>query len=320
MRLTDLELLAKLQHYGAATCLIDFTKLPLVALWMACQPPKIKDNRKSILNPQKLGRVIMFDGDDSDICAEVSIHEANDINKRINTWLNKEEKLWIYTPKKQYNRIVAQNSVFVFGKRLIPNNVYSSCFITNKKEILDELKKQGISEEWLFCDFIGFALNNAPNIKHGNWTGNYFISGLMCQEDGNFEKAVSFYDKEIKNNPRSSFAYNNRGAAKVKLGEYKSAIKDYSKAIQIDQNYAKAYNNRGNVKADLGDHQDAIDDYSQAIKFNQNYAEAYYNRGIAKDELGDKTGAKADFEEAYKLDPECKIPDRFKDKGGKGGV
>ena len=33
----DLELLAELQHRGAATCLIDFTQNPLVALWMACR-------------------------------------------------------------------------------------------------------------------------------------------------------------------------------------------------------------------------------------------------------------------------------------------
>ena len=36
-RLSDLELLAELQHYGAATCLIDFTYNAQVALWMACQ-------------------------------------------------------------------------------------------------------------------------------------------------------------------------------------------------------------------------------------------------------------------------------------------
>ena len=34
--LSDLELLADLQHYGAATCLIDFTTNALVALWFAC--------------------------------------------------------------------------------------------------------------------------------------------------------------------------------------------------------------------------------------------------------------------------------------------
>ena len=36
-QLSDLELLAKLQHFGAATCLIDFSRNALVALWFACQ-------------------------------------------------------------------------------------------------------------------------------------------------------------------------------------------------------------------------------------------------------------------------------------------
>ena len=36
-QLTDLELLAELQHFGAATCLIDFSRNALVALWFACQ-------------------------------------------------------------------------------------------------------------------------------------------------------------------------------------------------------------------------------------------------------------------------------------------
>ena len=34
--LSDLELLALLQHNGAATCLIDFTANALIALWFAC--------------------------------------------------------------------------------------------------------------------------------------------------------------------------------------------------------------------------------------------------------------------------------------------
>ena len=35
--LSDLELLATLQHHGAATCLIDFTSNFHIALWFACQ-------------------------------------------------------------------------------------------------------------------------------------------------------------------------------------------------------------------------------------------------------------------------------------------
>ena len=34
--LSDLEMLAELQHYGAATCLIDFSENAMIALWFAC--------------------------------------------------------------------------------------------------------------------------------------------------------------------------------------------------------------------------------------------------------------------------------------------
>ena len=37
-KLRDLEILAELQHYRAATCLIDFTYNALIALWFACVP------------------------------------------------------------------------------------------------------------------------------------------------------------------------------------------------------------------------------------------------------------------------------------------
>ncbi|MDA8010600.1 MAG: FRG domain-containing protein, partial [Alphaproteobacteria bacterium] len=44
--LSHLELLAQLQHFGAATCLIDFTYNPLAALWFACREQSKKDGSK----------------------------------------------------------------------------------------------------------------------------------------------------------------------------------------------------------------------------------------------------------------------------------
>ena len=51
--LADLEILAGFQHYGAATCLIDFTYNPLVALWFACKPESDNPSKKCCSCNQK---------------------------------------------------------------------------------------------------------------------------------------------------------------------------------------------------------------------------------------------------------------------------
>ena len=48
---TDLELMAQLQHQGAATGLIDFTRQPLVALWFACNEYKEENGAVYVLPP-----------------------------------------------------------------------------------------------------------------------------------------------------------------------------------------------------------------------------------------------------------------------------
>ena len=50
---SDLDLLAQLQHQGAATGLIDFTLNPLVALWFACTGHPEKDGAVYVLSRSK---------------------------------------------------------------------------------------------------------------------------------------------------------------------------------------------------------------------------------------------------------------------------
>lgn len=56
--LNDFELLAKLQHHGAATLLIDFTKSPMIALWFATQSEKVEADGKKV---EADGKVFVFE-------------------------------------------------------------------------------------------------------------------------------------------------------------------------------------------------------------------------------------------------------------------
>ncbi|WP_431247265.1 FRG domain-containing protein [Leifsonia xyli] len=53
-QVSDLELLADLQHYGVATRLVDFTSNPMTALWFACQDPRTRLRRSMVLHPRRL--------------------------------------------------------------------------------------------------------------------------------------------------------------------------------------------------------------------------------------------------------------------------
>jgi tetratricopeptide (TPR) repeat protein len=79
-----------------------------------------------------------------------------------------------------------------------------------------------------------------------------------------------------------------------------------NQAIQINKNWgsrslAEAYNNRGVAKMNLGDNQEAIADYNQAIKLKPDFAHAYYSRGLSYKNLNDNQNAINDFRQAAKL-------------------
>ena len=296
-QLPDLELLAKLQHHGAATCLIDFTRNPLIALWFACQAPI-----------EKSGKIVAFDSGNTDLCREI---QAKDLDKPIDKWLpvnTPDKRLWVLPPKKMDNRIVAQQSIFVLGEGVIAQEKLTgkeNFLVEDKSAVLQELAHHGITAESLFCDFAGFARQNARDVKYHNWaTDNDFISGLACHESGNYESAIAFYDNVIKADSQHAPAYNNRGVSKAESGDLPGATADYDRAIEINSEYATAYNNRGNVKKRSSDLSGAIADYDRAIEINPQYAVAYINRGDTKGQLNDMPGAIADYDRAIEINPQ----------------
>ena len=290
--LKDLQIMANLQHAGAATCLIDFTKSPMVALWFACHPSKDKDGKEAD------GKIIAVVGKPP----KYEIIGSDDLGLSLKELLGKDH-LWRWRPENLNSRIVAQHSEFIFGESAISPDEYVAAVIPadNKDAILGELVKHNISSEHLFPDFEGFARVNAHNRPY---KPDYYASlAERAAQAGEYQRAIHWYDIAVKD-WKSSVWLNERGNAKTIISDLSGAIADFTAAIQLDKKYAKAYFNRGVAKNELGDHKDSIADYDGAIELNPQDTDAYINRGNAKRELGDYESAIADYDRAIELNPQ----------------
>ena len=291
--MSDLELLAELQHHGAATCLIDFTTDPLIALWFACEG-----------KPEEDGVVVAMSTDEVSDFSEVSSEGVG--SKEIESFI-RGETIWKWGPIYINKRASSQRSVFIFGEPRIDKGYYETIGVSkeHKESIINILRdKYGIAEDVLFLDLPGFALSNAHDKPYKLPDAERYLNlGEKVHQKGDFKGAVGYYDKAIKLRPDLADAYSNRGIAKNFLGNLQGAVEDFNKAIEIRPDLAVAYYNRGNAKMDLGDLQGAIEDFNEAIEIRPDLAVAYYNRGNAKKALEDLQGAIEDFNEAIEIRP-----------------
>ena len=283
--LTDLELLAQFQHFGAATCLLDFTDNSLIALYFATEKVKKKDGTVFVLPKGKL-------------------HTANK-KEPIRSIIVQEDEAVQWQPIRQgeaERRILNQSGVFIINLSYGHSELKKITIRADKKEALRrELReKYHISEDVLFTDFIGFAWSRSYN-KPLSTYWSCFYRGNNHGKQGEFDKAVVAFDEAIRLKPDFTNAYNNRGNAKAELGQHEDAIADFDRAIELNPNDADLYYNRGVAKAYLEQYEDAIIDFDKSIELNPNDADLYYSRGVAKVEVDQPDAAKQDFEMALEL-------------------
>ena len=330
----ELNLLAKLQHSGAATCLIDFTRNPLVALWMACR----KSSSGSVA-----GRVYAVEiGPDSPF----KVVSSDDVeHMRIDGFFQRDERtgyqLFQWQPHYQDNRMLAQQSVFLFGDGwgAIKQSATRVISGKHKQEMWDSLKKSaGISEDILFPDFEGFASQRAQNKAYNqpdvsvdmepvlalaeNVTGEtidnegqkessaiyYLRLSLEAFREGNTEESVHYFNSGVDFEPSDKLLndfYRERASIHYNKGYFESAIYDYSEAIRLNLNLndADSYYWRGRSNYELGRYTEAIPDFDQAISIDPNNAYTYYWRGLAKYGLRQYSQAIDAFDLAINRDP-----------------
>ena len=266
--------LAELQHHGAATMLLDFTKSPLVALWFACS--KELDKKQNPLD----GKVFAFD-----------------LGNPIGVWSNGQDEGWLKKPSQRHlyfepdhslsPRVAAQQSVFVVcdpyppiqdGEIDIPASL--------KADILEEIKRLGVSEEVIFADLPGFAAQNKPSSPLPLSADPIKLrqAGERAFQKGDFDLALKYFDPFSRRVPEAAEPHWLKGNALAGLQEYERAIDSYTAAIAledrpfadfpksetiedwfIDFRLATYRFNRANAHAALGSHEKAIEDFDETL-------------------------------------------------------
>ena len=113
--------------------------------------------------------------------------------------------------------------------------------------------------------------------------------------------------------PRDAQFYLNRGTTYVAKGEYDRAISDFNKALEINPGYIETYNIRGGVYSRKGQNDEAISDYSKAIEIDPEDVRAYNYRAWEYTLKGQYDHAISDLKKALEIWFSCTF---LKLKGG----
>ena len=337
-QLADLELLADLQHHGAATCLLDFTRNALVALWFACENSHgesggfdqetaeglgeshkaFNDGKVFVVNianerggfqevtprdiaGQSIEDVLRFKTRD-----EGSARERTDQDS-LKPSLD-EAKFWYWIPAHLNERITAQDSLFLFAP--LSSGKPSSVDIVVAAECKGQIRKEletlyNTHEESLFPDFVGFAYtqrHDAPvDISNSE---DYRRRGIEAEQRGEKQQAIGHYTKAIGLQPKDSNTYLLRGRAYYDIGTHDLAIQDWNKSIELDPGNVRAYLCRGLAHYGKGELDLAIQDYTKSLDLNPDNAFVYHLRGSAHDRKGELDLAIQDYTKSLDLNPD----------------
>ena len=297
--LSDMQILAKLQHFGAATGLLDFTWNPLVALWFACQ------------DTEHDGKLLIADTSNPIHIARIPTDES--VQNVDNIFLRAENtpKVLYWEPMLDgdvFSRILRQRSVFLVGRPCIPEPstipTFREILIPSqaKQQLLNELKLIDISYETLFQDVFGFAeMNRQSGPFVLKTSADSLRRGNHLYQQAMFAEAVRAYSRFLAHDPESATARFLLANSLAANGQHLEAISEYDsiashEELKLVTPEISVYFNRGNSKSILGDCNGAIDDFTTAINLDHTYWQAYYNRGNAYSDSGQYENAVADYD------------------------
>ncbi|MBL7885671.1 MAG: tetratricopeptide repeat protein [Flavobacterium sp.] len=107
----------------------------------------------------------------------------------------------------------------------------------------------------------------------------FYDLGLEESKAGNFEKAITYYQKALVFDKEFAFAYDNIGICYRRLNDYDKAIEAYEKSLEIDPNGMMPLQNLGITYVYKKQYKKAVKAYERFAKVDPENPEAYYGLG-----------------------------------------
>ncbi|CAH8345100.1 unnamed protein product [Eruca vesicaria subsp. sativa] len=130
--------------------------------------------------------------------------------------------------------------------------------------------------------------------------------GIAQVNEGNYMKAISIFDKVLKEEPTYPEALIGRGTAYAFQRELENAIDDFTKAIQSNPAAGEAWKRRGQARAALGEFAEAVEDLTRALELEPKSPDILHERGIINFRSKDFTAAVKDLSICLKQEKDNK--------------
>jgi len=135
---------------------------------------------------------------------------------------------------------------------------------------------------------------------------NYIAYQVLAQEmdkKGNYQEALTHYEKTISIHPQCWQAFNNKGLILKKMGRRQDAFESFQRAVDIYPYAAEAYHNMGVLCFEEKKFEQAADYFLKSIDIKPEFIESYNYLGVALAQSGKLQEAIQSFRQALKINP-----------------
>ena len=295
---TEFVLLAHLQHNYAKTCLLDYTKNPMAALWFACHGDKKTDAAVYCLrNASEAARVSegdsvcqLFDASNADSYSEAARAGEGDAVRRPADTSRADVR--IFEPPHINRRITSQQSVFLvspYGR--LDKQLHITIAIPRKckKEILTQLALVGLSRKTLFPDLHGFVewfrFDGGPGREEYNellrkakeLSQQYQLEEALQAYREALALGAALFREEDEEDIELATVHNGMARAYREGGQYQNALEEYRQVLALREKVlgpehpdtASTYNNIAIVCNRLGEYGTALEWSQKALAIQE---------------------------------------------------